>query len=196
MRKIILGGLIFAMAGLGLVLASCYMKTEHKIEAHITIDIRELSDTANQIEDMVRAKKPKGQSLILPWQVEAVYAAGEMEIKFMTPAVEEAIASRGARLDSLEGLMRQGCLGENNRGYVEYRSCPACESDPALKKRAEKLAQEENQDRLTIYQTIVEQNNLAADKLSVVETVFSQVQRRNAPSGSYIQQDDGSWVKK
>jgi uncharacterized protein YdbL (DUF1318 family) len=187
--------LAFFISTASLFLLGCYMKTEHKIEAHITIDIRELKETATQIEDMVRAKKAKGQSLfILPWKVDAAYA--EMQIKFMTPDVEKAITNRGARLDRLEELMKKGCIGENNSGYVEYRPCPDCEKDAALIGEAKKNIKDENIDRRTIYQTIVEQNNLGADKLCVVEKVFSETQRKNAPQGSYIQQDDGTWIKK
>lgn len=194
MRKIFFIVALFISAA-GLSLSGCYMKTEHKIEAHITIDIRELKETATQIEDMVRAKKPKGQSLfILPWKVDAAY--GQMQIKFMTPDVEKAINNRGARLDRLEELMESGCIGENNSGYVEYRPCPDCEKDATLIEEAKKNIRDENNDRRTIYQTIVEQNNLGSDKLSVVEKVFSQEQRKNAPQGSYIQQDDGTWIKK
>lgn len=177
-------------------MASCYMKTEHKIEAHITLDIRELKETATQIEDMVRSQKNKGDQsfFLVPWKVEAVY--GQMEIKFMTPAVKKAIADRGARLDRLEELMAKGCIGETNQGYVEYRPCPACESGSQLTGEIEKLVQGENRDRQTIYQAIVEQNNLGSDKLSVVEKVFSQVQHKNAPPGTFVQLGDGAWVKK
>ena len=194
--KIMLAGLVLSMAGLGIVLTSCYMKTEHKIEAHITIDIREIEATGNQIEDMVRAKRAKkGQSLfILPWRVEPAYA--EYQIKIMTPEVQKAIERRGARIDSLDEMMLMGCIGENNRGYVEYRSCPTCNQDPALKEKAEKLVTEENQDRLFIYKAMVEQNNLPADALSVVETTLGKIQRQKALAGTDIQQDDGSWVKK
>jgi len=196
MRKTFFIVLVLATAGLSLSLISCYMKTEHKIEAHITLDIRELKATANEIEDMIRSEKAKGdQSFFnIPWKVEIAY--GEMEIKFMTPAVETAIANRRTRLGKLEGLMVKGCIGENNSGYVEYRPCPACKTDSQFIEEVVRLIQQENQDRRIIYQTIVEQNNLGSDKLSVVEKVFSQVQRKNALSGSFIQQDDGSWIKK
>lgn len=190
MRRI--WGLLAAVMVFGLI--SCYMKTEHKIEAHITIDIREIEATANEIEDMVRARKG-GQSLFVPfWKLDAAYAG--IELKFMTPEVEKAISNRGGRLDSIEELMKKNCIGENNRGYVEYRACPACEKEPQLVEEAKRLIKEENQDRLIIYQTIVEQNNLSKDSLSLVEKIFSQVHQKNAPSGAFIQQDDGGWIKK
>jgi len=193
MKKIFFLVLVLAVTGLSLI--SCYMKTEHKIEALITLDIREVKEAANGIEDMVSSKKDKDDQsfLILPWKVGVVYGQG---IKYMTPAVETAVANRKTRFNSLQELMVKGCIGENNRGYVEYRPCPACESDSQLLGKVGKLIQEENRDRQTIYKAIVEQNNLDANNLAVLEKGYGEVRQERAPSGTFIQKDDGSWVQK
>lgn len=113
--------------------------------------------------------------------------AAQYDLKQMTPAVEQAIASRSARYEQLQNLKSQGVAGENNRGYVEVLQAGA---------GAEGLVQAENSDRKTIYHTIAEQNGLGATGLGVVETIFSEVQREKARAGDPLQQPTGEWVRK
>ncbi len=116
-----------------------------------------------------------------------VLSAATYDIKELTPAVKAALDSRRNRFDQLRALKEKGVVGENNRGYVE-----ALGDDP----QAKAIADEENQDRRFIYKTIVEQNNLSADAISTIETVFAQVQRDKANPGEKIQDASGSWLKK
>ncbi len=109
------------------------------------------------------------------------------DIKEMTPEVKTALDARRARFDQLASLKAEGKIGENNRGYVEVLSAGAGVNE---------VVQAENNDRATIYNTIIEQNGLTADTRSTVEKVFAQVQRDKAASGDPIQDESGQWTKK
>ena len=113
--------------------------------------------------------------------------AAQYDIKEMTPGVKAALDSRRDRFDQLHQLKEQGAVGENNHGYIEVLNGDA---------QAQSLADAENKDRKFIYQTIVEQNNLPADAISTVESIFAQVQRDKANTGESIQSEDGQWTKK
>ena len=116
-----------------------------------------------------------------------VVNAATYDIKELTPSVKAALDSRRNRFDQLRALKEKGAVGENNRGYVEVIG-----NDP----QAKTIVDEENHDRRFIYKTIVEQNNLSADALSTIETVFAQVQRDKANPGEKIQDASGQWIKK
>lgn len=113
--------------------------------------------------------------------------AAQYDIKEMTPAVEQAISSRQSRYGQLQALKADGVLGENKQGYVEVRNASG---------NAYQVAADENADRKVIYQTIADQNQLGAEGLNLVETVFAEVQREKARTGDALQQPDGAWTKK
>lgn len=127
-----------------------------------------------------------GLSLMLALFVKPGATEAAYTIKEMTPEVQSALESRRDRFDQLKGLKANGILGENNSGYVEVLVA----GDEAFE-----LAQAENQDRKTIYQTIADQNNLK-DQIATIEKVFAEVQRDKAQAGEKVQNADGSWATK
>lgn len=113
--------------------------------------------------------------------------AAQYELKAMTPEVNQSIANRQGRYEQLQTLKAQGSLGESNRGYVAV-----LQATP----EAQSIADAENRDRQTIYQTIAEQNNLGASSAGVVETIFAEVQHEKARPGDSIQASTGEWIRK
>jgi uncharacterized protein YdbL (DUF1318 family) len=88
------------------------------------------------------------------------------------------------RLPVIAELKKQGIVGEDNRGYLAFVGDV---------KTHETLIEEENQDRQTIYAQIAAQQNTS---ISVVEKNRAlQLAERAAP-GTYVQNPDGTWVKK
>lgn len=183
MRRIFAGLLLICGA---LILWGCRIETVGdpnrpiKIEAHITIDIRQVKDTVSSIEDMVSGKQPvkaepDKNSRIL---VEYAYAQDE---------VQSAIESRKARYQALKDYKKQGLIGENNRGYLT-----AFSEDGAVKGTIE----QENRDRLIIYKSIVEQKGYPKDAISQIEEVSAQEQRDRSEAGEKIQQPSGEWTNK
>ena len=112
--------------------------------------------------------------------------ATEYNLKQMTPEVEQALAGRKGRFDTLESYKAQGIIGENNRGYVELLGDDAQAAD---------IVAMENKDRRVIYQTIAEQNGIT-DQIDVIEKVFAQVQQEKAAAGYKIQDAGGGWKTK
>ncbi len=170
-----------------LVISGCRVETVGdpnrpiKIEAHITIDIRQVKDTVSSIEDMVSGKQPvkaapdKNSKSLL---AEYAYAQDE---------VQSAIESRKARYQAIKDHKRQGLIGENNKGYLT-----AFSEDSAVKN----LVEQENRDRLIIYKSIVEQKGYPKDAISQIEEVSAQEQRDRAETGEKIQQPSGEWTVK
>lgn len=158
-----------------------------KIEAHITLDIRQVKETATSIEELVSGQtplpqqKPRSQVNGL---LHSVAWAETPQLKYTTPEVQRALDSRRDRFQQLKDYKAKGLVGEDNEGHVK-----AFPSDPDLKG----LVDAENQDRETIYRTIVEQNNLAPDAIAAIRSTFAEVQREKAESGEKIQLPSGEW---
>jgi uncharacterized protein len=187
--------------------------------ARITVNVyfpaAEIRDAATQIEREVRSEEtappestppaaplPKPQSFdFWPriWQVRLVVGptlavAQAINIKVQTPAIRKLIASRKRRYASLAPLFAQGAVGENNRGLLDIRSLEALSLKD--KASAKTLLEQENRDRQQLYREIATANNLAADKLDEITSIFTQVHQQEARAGWWIQDASGNWKKK
>ncbi|MDY0275137.1 MAG: YdbL family protein [Desulfomicrobium sp.] len=89
-----------------------------------------------------------------------------------------------ARLPVIKELKAQGLVGENNKGFLEYRTGKKTKAD---------VIQAENQDRSEVYKAIATRQNTSAD--FVGQTRAAQI-ASNEPPGVWIQSGDGTWTKK
>ncbi len=160
-----------------------------KIEAHITLDVRQVKEAATSIEEMVSGGAPasgKPTSRLFDALVARAWAAPP-DLKVITPEVQAAVDSRKARYDRLKELKAQGLIGEDSEGHV---AAVGGGGD------AQGLVSEENRDREVIYQAIVQQNGLAPDAISTIRATFAEVQREKAAPGEKIQTPSGEWTAK
>lgn len=183
---------LFLVVGWG-----CYMKTEHKITAHITIDVRQIKEAASSIEDMVSGSpskkepskaKPNSRLWFSPQEAYAQTA----QLKYLTDEIKEAIERRKSRYPQIEELLNEGSVGENNQGLLEIRQKSQVLSDKELKN----LVSEENNDRMFIYRSIQEQNNLPKEALKDIQNTFAKERQGRVGEGVWIQLPNGEWVKK
>jgi uncharacterized protein YdbL (DUF1318 family) len=180
------------------------------IMACITVNIYfpagAIQEAADQIVDEVRPgqQEKKGSSLDrirLQWiaRLAPILAPGiafaQIDIDISTPSIRALRSSLAERFKSLEGFYRGRALGENNRGYVEIRD----ESGLNLKEKANlrRLVDAENRDRKALYKEILEANKLDVQFLDEVERLFANSWRgKKVVPGTWIQKDDGAWVRK
>ena len=156
-----------------------------KIEAHLTIDVRQIKEEAHSIEDMVSgsgsraAQKP--QSRLGDWLMPSAWAEG------LSPEVLQAVNSRKDRFDQLKSYKSKGLIGEDNQGHVA-----ALGGGPEV----QSLVDAENRDRETIYQGQVKEKGLPPEAIATVRATFAQEQRERAETGERIQLPSGEWVTK
>ena len=192
------------MATLLLMLSAlgCVIRTEHRIDAHIRLDIRHIQDQAEQLLDFVEGKSDtlpgfeeaaldsveettswlrRSWNLINPMPV-----AHASELRSSSPRVREIAESLRQNHEAISALKRQGCLGENNRGFVELRDCDAL-SEPAKRNEAQQLLAEENRHRKALYQEIARLNQEDNVNVATVEQVYAMERLRRARSGEIVQ---------
>ncbi len=157
-----------------------------KIEAHVTIDIRQIKEEAHSIEDLVSGGAkgaPKPHSMLWEGWVRTAWAQ-PLE---MTPELQQAIDSRKERYAKVKEFKAQGAIGEDNQGHVAALGGGA---------EVETLAVEENRDRETIYAAQAKQKGLPPDEIGTIRSAFAEEQRDRAEPGEKIQFPSGEWATK
>ncbi len=89
-----------------------------------------------------------------------------------------------ARQPKIIALKADGIIGENNRGYLEYRGA----TEPR-----KGLLEAENQNREVVYRAIAKQQNTNAG--NVGRRRAAQIAER-APAGTWLQDVKGEWYRK
>jgi uncharacterized protein YdbL (DUF1318 family) len=193
---------VVALAVLGIMAAfGCVLRTEHKIEAHVVVDIRQVSEQADNVLDFIEGKsdtlleeesageQAPGNTSWLRNTLDSfspVRVAYADELKSVSEKVTEIAKRLRERFDKIERLRKQRCAGENNRGYVELRACEALD-DAEARKAAGRLLEEENADRKALYEEIVKLNEDANVQLSQVERIYAQSRLERAQAGELFQ---------
>jgi len=100
-------------------------------------------------------------------------------------ADREAIRKRMLeRLPQLTKMKDQGRIGENNLGYLEFRS---------ENRKGEKVVAAENADRRLVYTMVARKIDVS---VKIVGKRRAAKIAKNEPAGHWIQKPDGTWVRK
>jgi uncharacterized protein YdbL (DUF1318 family) len=167
-----------------------------------------IDSAAGSIEDLVRvekggkpttpppAKKDDKEGRFPasePWLALLTPAPAEAQVpdlKIRTPEVMASIESRRARFPQIQQWKGKGCIGENAQGLVEARPGQGCGPEVGA------LSDAENRDRMTLYRTLLQQNNMPASELAKIQAGFAKANRERAQPGEWIQAETGQWTRK
>ena len=89
-----------------------------------------------------------------------------------------------ARLPVLNELKTQGLIGENNKGFLEFRGAQKPNAD---------VVQAENSDRASVYKAIAQRQKTTPE--FVGQARAAQIAEKE-PAGFWIQDPGGAWKKK
>jgi len=184
-----------------LFVAGCVIRTEHTIDAHITLDIRHIREQAEEVLDFIEGKTdtlpgldesaardgvPDSWVRFALNAVHPVQVAHASGLKTSSARVTEIASSLRERNADISRLKSQGCLGENNRGYVELRECDAI-TEAEDRNAAQQLLADENRDRKALYNEIARLNAAEGATVSSIEGVYALERISRAGSGEWIQ---------
>jgi uncharacterized protein YdbL (DUF1318 family) len=124
--------------------------------------------------------------------VPAAYAQQETEVS--SPAIRALKESLRARFPRLQPLFERGSLGEANSGFIEIRE----EAGLTLKEKADlrSLVKEENDDRKSLYAEVARALNIESSQIPRIQKIFAESWIRNSQPGWWVQNENGTWVKK
>ncbi len=124
---------------------------------------------------------------------------GDTDVKISADKKElyEAIQKQKYNRYDVDQYKRLGTIGENNRGLLEIRSLDAMSGDPAGLKRVKTIVDQENKDRKLIMKRIMKmKNSLKEAGAEAVYPIFAQIKQKDSPEGTWIQKEEGEWVRK
>lgn len=121
-------------------------------------------------------------------------AFAQLDLEVSTPAIRALRESLKARFSLLKPYYEMGVIGENNKALVEIRDISAL----TLKQKAEvnRLVEQENKDRMALYEEIMKANKIGKEMLPEIQRIFANSWREKSFSNWWIQTDTGEWVKK
>ncbi|MEZ4485454.1 MAG: YdbL family protein [Syntrophotaleaceae bacterium] len=120
-------------------------------------------------------------------------AHAAQDIDVSTPeirAIKEAMKQRTA---ALQPLLQGGQIGIGADGLLIIRDLAGL--DLRSRGQAKRLVEEENGDRMRLYQEIARANDFP-DKAAEVQAIFADSWRQQAPGGWYLQDGNGAWRRK
>ena len=111
--------------------------------------------------------------------------------------VLQAIKNRKFNQDDINEFKKLEIVGEKTDGLLEILHSEKMETDPYLQRLVNQVVTEENNDRAIILQRILNMNeNVDEQKKTQIELIFARINFENSRSGTWIQNEDGSWIKK
>lgn len=180
-----------------LALVGCVIRTEHKIDAHITLDIRHVQEQAEDVLNFIEGKTDtlpgfEEEAKSTSWLqrsldfIDPFATVHAAEMKTDSARVKEIATELRKNNDAIAKLKKDGCLGETNRGYVELRDCDAMK-DAAAKNAAQTLLAEENKGRKALYNEIARLNKDDGISVTKIEQVYSLERLKRGNTGEAFQ---------
>jgi uncharacterized protein YdbL (DUF1318 family) len=178
-----------AMAVVFLIIGCATVKVQApkepiKVDISMRLDVyQHVQKDINTIEDLVTGSGSSQGAA--DKQSFLNFGAGVAYAQELSPQVEEAAMRRKARRGELVSLEQAGIVGESNKGLVQVMKPEHIVADS--------IVNEENADRMVIYNSIAAGNGTA---VSDVQKLYAERLQKDAPSGTQVQADDGSWRTK
>lgn len=111
--------------------------------------------------------------------------------------VLQAMKDRESRKADLNKFKRLGIIGEQNRGLLQILHPEKMAADSSLQHLVTRIVREENMDRGIILNRLIQMfRPLDENRRDALEEVFAEINRRDSEPGTYVQLEDGRWVRK
>jgi len=147
-----------------------------KVDISMRLDIyQHVQKDIDAIEDIVGSPtntKPSEKQSLLGLFFTNAYAQD------LSPEVEAAALRRKERLSKLSPWLQEGVAGENKVALLEIRKKEVASA--AL----QGLIEEENKDRMIIYEALAQKNNTSLDE---IQKVYAEKLQKNAASGTPVE---------
>jgi len=163
-----------------------------KAAEEIVKEVRQQSPKNEQ--KLKKEEKSSPESELHKWQFVNCAYAQEGVLQVSTASIRALKASIKKRFPNLVSYFQRGIIGENNRGLLEIKSWQGV----SLAKRAKvkQLVEAENKDRMSLYQEVAKNMGIDPSQLGKVQKIFAKQWQKTAPSGTWIQTEEGKWVRK
>ena len=186
--------LVLAVFFLACVTVNIYFPAAkvEKAAEEIVKEVRQQSPKKEQ--KLKKEEKSPPESELHKWQFVNCAYAQEGVLQVSTASIRALKTAIKKRFPKLIPYFQKGIIGENNRGLLEIKSWQGV----SLAKRAKvkQLVEAENKDRTNLYQEVAKNMGIDPSQLGKVQKIFAKQWQKTAHSGTWIQTEDGKWVRK
>ena len=158
-----------------------------KMDITMRLDVyQHVQKDIDAIEDIVSGSSPSAVKAPGPLSMLDVFTGTAYAGEGLSPEVEKAAYNRKDRLPELSSWEAKGVVGENKKGLVEIRSQSEGQGLGSM-------ISDENADRMIIYKELAQKNGTS---VSDVQKIYAERLQANAPAGTPVESQDGSWNTK
>jgi uncharacterized protein YdbL (DUF1318 family) len=158
-----------------------------KVDISMRLDVyQHVEKDIDAIENLVTGAPEKPQSKATQ-NMFGFFITDAYAQEGLSPEIEAAAIRRRNRRSELVSWEQQGVVGENKSGLVEMRMPEKANAS------VNTLIQSENNDRMIIYQGVAAQNGTS---VAEVQALYAKRLQGDAPGGTPIQVEDGTWQTK
>ncbi|HDQ44872.1 MAG TPA: DUF1318 domain-containing protein [bacterium] len=177
-----------ALAALILLAASCSVKApEVRVTGEMTALEKEVLGTYRQIEQDT-------------WMVASTRSSETGQTASLSPEKKRVLDAKQRQRfnqDDVEEFKKKGFVGEDNQGFLAIMESEGLGRDPDRAALVKTIVGEENADRELIIDRVIELNeNLKNTVRNQVLAIFAEMNQKNSPVGTWIQDQVGKWIKK
>lgn len=115
-------------------------------------------------------------------------------LETVNPKTEEIKQRLRGRVSEIITQKHSGVLGEGNDGLLVIKNPQKL--SPLLKKKIEKLVEDENSDRNDLYAEIMKINQMPSGRHDALTRSFARSFQAASPLGTWIQDESGAWTQK
>lgn len=141
-----------------------------------------------------------GEDLLLYSSVRGVDEDGALKVP--PPATESqqaafaAMRDREYNRDDIHALLEAGVVGEAKTGLLEWRDRNAALPEGLTTEQADQVVAEENRDRgVVLGRLMATVPGIDDARRREVEQIFAGLNIEQAPTGSWVQGEDGTWSR-
>jgi len=174
------------------------------IWACVTVNIyfpaAQAQKTAEEIVKEVRGQKTPHKEKKIPkpeswhWQIVSSAYAQEAALEVSNASIRALKASIKQRYPELKPFLERGILGENNQGLLEVKTWRGLKLQE--KARVKRLLEAENKDRKLLYTEVAKALQIDTRQIGKLQRIFAKEWQKTAPVGTWIQTEEGKWIKK
>jgi len=193
---------VFVALGLtcAIITVGCVITTEHKIEAHIVVELIHIQQQADDVLDFIEGDSESlegendgggsgasaGPTRWLRDVFSPIKTVCAAELKSVSPRMQQIAEKLKKRNPKLVVLKKKDAIGENNKGYVELRNADVL-SGAEEADAVRKLLEEENADRQALYKEVVRLNKDSDASQAAVEGIYAQKRLERAEAKDIFQ---------
>ena len=128
------------------------------------------------------------------WRFETVAYAQEEALGVSNASIRALKTSIKARYPKLIPYLQKGVVGEGKAGFLEAINWEGLSLPD--KAKVKRLVEAENRDRKSLYAEVAKALQIKPNQMEKLQKIFARQWQKTVSPGSWVQTEEGKWVRK